>query len=94
MVRCRTGPGPANLHGRFLGEPSRKCAAMFDRSKILNEGAEAGLDGSPIESCPYPITSLQHDLWLEGWRCADDGTFAVHAVSIPPPVDKGLDEAA
>ena len=67
---------------------------MFDRSKFLNEGAEAGLDGLPIESCPYPVNSHQHELWLDGWRCADDGTFTVLAPITAPPHDQRRDEAA
>jgi ribosome modulation factor len=45
---------------------------MFDRTKYLNEGAEAGLDGEPRENCPYALNSLECELWMDGWRCADD----------------------
>jgi ribosome modulation factor len=39
---------------------------MFDRTKYLNEGAEAGLDGEPRENCPYALNSLECELWMDG----------------------------
>jgi ribosome modulation factor len=66
---------------------------MFDRTKYLNEGAEAGLDGQPIECCPYAPNSLEYDLWIDGWRCADDGTFAL-SVSPNWIIDSRQAEAA
>jgi ribosome modulation factor len=45
----------------------------YEWTKVLNEGAEAGLDGLPVEHCPYPAGSPQFLLWVSGWRCASEG---------------------
>ncbi len=45
----------------------------YDWSKVVNEGAEAGLDGLPIDCCPYAEGSSERELWLGGWHCAMDG---------------------
>jgi ribosome modulation factor len=47
---------------------------MFDKTKLINEGAEAGLDGLPLDACPYPLDSLEYALWVDGWNCAAEGT--------------------
>ena len=45
---------------------------MYDRTKILDEGMQAGLDGLPPASYPYPPGSPESGIWLEGWKCAAD----------------------
>ncbi|NNM71562.1 ribosome modulation factor [Enterovirga aerilata] len=52
---------------------------MFDRTKFLNEGAKAGLDGLPADICPYPVGSPEHMLWIEGWKCATGSVAAPSA---------------
>jgi ribosome modulation factor len=46
--------------------------AVYDRTKVLDEGMQAGLDDLPQESCPYPAGASEHVIWREGWRCATD----------------------
>ena len=24
------------------------------------------------DACPYPVTSMKHRYWIEGYRCADE----------------------
>jgi ribosome modulation factor len=45
----------------------------YEWTKVLNQGAEAGLDGLPVEHCPYPAGSPESVLWVSGWRCASEG---------------------
>jgi ribosome modulation factor len=45
----------------------------YEWTKVLNEGAEAGLDGLPVDNCPYLAGSRQFLLWVSGWRCAWEG---------------------
>ena len=45
----------------------------YEWTKVLNEGAEAGLDGVPVDHCPYPSGSPEFVLWVSGWRCASEG---------------------
>jgi ribosome modulation factor len=51
----------------------------YDWSKLVNEGAEAGLDGSSEDACPYGEGTRERELWLGGWHCAVDGTAATEA---------------
>jgi ribosome modulation factor len=44
----------------------------YDWSKLVNEGAEAGLDGLSIDCCPYAEGTRERELWLGGWHCASD----------------------
>jgi ribosome modulation factor len=45
----------------------------YEWTRVLNEGAEAGLDGLPVDHCPYPAGSPEFVMWVSGWRCASEG---------------------
>ena len=55
---------------------------MFNRTKLLDEGMTAALDGLPVESCPYPAGSTESESWVQGWYTAseDDDPERVPAV--------------
>ncbi|NNM73421.1 ribosome modulation factor [Enterovirga aerilata] len=44
----------------------------FGDGEVLEAGMQAGLDGTPLESCPYPAGSAARVVWSEGWRCGTD----------------------
>jgi ribosome modulation factor len=48
----------------------------YDWTKVLNEGAEAGLDGLSVDSCPYSPGSPEFEVWVSGWRCASEALEA------------------
>ncbi len=74
---------------------------MFRLTQLLDEGAEAGLDDLPFESCPYAFGSIEREVWIEGWNCACAGVSAPSEVrrdtdwpargdrSCPPPSPSG-----
>ncbi|MFG2277525.1 Rmf/CrpP fold protein [Streptomyces asoensis] len=35
--------------------------------RALDEGAEAGRDGAPVTSCPYPAGDLRRSAWVRGY---------------------------
>jgi ribosome modulation factor len=43
---------------------------VYDRTRVLDEGMQAGLDGLPIHDCHYPAGSNASEIWREGWECA------------------------
>jgi ribosome modulation factor len=64
--------------------PRLEERAVYDRTKILDEGMQAGLDDHPVESCPCPDGATKGNS-LEGWRCATED------LSLPGVCDATLD---
>jgi ribosome modulation factor len=59
---------------RALSDRGERISAVgYDWSKLVNEGAEAGLDGLSADCCPYEHGTPERELWLGGWHCAMDG---------------------
>jgi ribosome modulation factor len=63
--------------------PAREGCGVYDRTKILDEGMQASLDGLPIESCPYLAGSSERGIWLEGWNCAAEDVTLSYATVDP-----------
>ena len=57
---------------REIGVARPGGRAMYDRTKILDEGMQACLDGLPLASCPYHAGPAEREIRLEGWKCAAD----------------------
>jgi ribosome modulation factor len=65
----------------------------YDWTKVLNEGAEAGLDGLPVGCCPYSAGSPEFALWVSGWRWASEALeIATNGTEVPQKADQGQAE--
>lgn len=86
FLRAVLHPAPGkfdelNCPNGILANGGRGLGSMFDRSKILDEGMGAALDGLAVETCPYQNGSVESDLWMQGWMCAADDEPDEHSSS-------------
>ncbi|MFI1304051.1 Rmf/CrpP fold protein [Streptomyces sioyaensis] len=43
-------------------------ASRGDRVRAINAGAEAGHNGNPVTSFPFPAGDLRRETWVRGYR--------------------------
>ncbi|WP_308408482.1 Rmf/CrpP fold protein [Streptomyces malaysiensis] len=45
-------------------------ASRGDLVRAINAGAEAGRNGDPVTSCPFPAGDLRRSAWVRGYAKA------------------------
>ncbi len=51
---------------------SKPVRSFLPRFLFVSEGSDAAERGEPSTSNPYPLETLQHRYWLDGWTAGHD----------------------
>lgn len=67
------GASPGAVGALLRDSPDRDQFAVVLESEALDfaKGYQARLDNRMMDESPYPVESVEGDVWVGGWMCAD-----------------------